>query len=60
MRYRGLGRRTRLVLWVLFAVIVGAVLGATGPVAVRALAAAATTQHDALPWYATRLLAFLS
>jgi predicted ferric reductase len=60
MRYRGLGRGGRLVLWAVFAIVVGAVLGATGPGAIRAFVSAAGTQHDALPWYTTRLLAILA
>lgn len=60
MKFRGLDPRTRLLRWGLLAVAVGIVLGATLPPALAAAASAAAAQHDALPWYATRLLAFLS
>jgi predicted ferric reductase len=36
------------------------VIGATGPAALRGIADAAARQHDALPWYASRILAILA
>ncbi len=60
MKFRGLDPRTRLLRWGLFAVALGMVVGATGPAAVGSLADAAASQHDKLPWYATRLMAWLS
>ena len=60
MKFRGLDPRTRLLRWGLFAIALGLVVGATGPAAVSSLADAAAAQHDKLPWYATRLMAWLS
>jgi len=60
MKYRGLDPRTRWLRWGLVAVAVGIVLGTTGPSAVGALGRAAALEHAKLPWYASRLLAFLS
>jgi predicted ferric reductase len=60
MKYRGFDPRTRLLRWGLLVVTLGVVLGATGPGAAAALANAAAAQHDKLPWYATRLVAWLS
>lgn len=60
MKYRGLDPRTRWLRWGLVAVAVGIVLGTTGPSAVAALGRAAALEHAKLPWYASRVLAFLS
>jgi predicted ferric reductase len=60
LKFRGLDPRTRILRWGLLAVAVGIVLGGSLPSAMTQLAAAAAAQHDSLPWYATRLLAFLS
>ena len=59
-KFRGLDPRTRLARWGLFLTALGIVLGGTVPHAVDALATAMATQHDALPWYASRVLAFLA
>lgn len=60
VRYRGLDPRHSRALWAATAIISGIVVGLTGPAAVRALLEAAAIQHDKLPWYATRVFAFLS
>lgn len=60
MPFRGLDPRTRVLRWSLFAIAVGLVLGGTAPQALQQAADALVTQHDRLPWYATRLLAFAS
>lgn len=60
VRYRGLDPRVRLAGWGLFLVGIGFVLGATAPGAIQSLLAAAVTQQDKLPWYGTRLFAFLA
>lgn len=60
MTFRGFDPRTRFLRWGLFAIAVGVVLGATGPTALRAIGSALALEHDKLPWYATRLLAFLA
>ena len=59
-KFRGLDPRTRLARWGLLAVILGIILGATVPQAADFLGRALATQHNNLPWYASRLLAFLS
>jgi methionine sulfoxide reductase heme-binding subunit len=60
MRYRGLSPLQLLTVWVVFMLVVGAVLGATGPRAVAALADLAQVAPSRLPWVATRVTAFLS
>ena len=60
MRYHGLSSLQRGTIWVVLMVVVGAVIGATGPRAVGALADLAQVAPDRLPWVATRLVAFLS
>jgi len=59
-KYRGFGPRTRFVLWGLLAITLGVVLGATAPQALDGVANALATQHDNIPWYTSRLLAFLA
>jgi hypothetical protein len=59
-KFVGLDPRTRLARWALLGVALGIVLGGTLPSAVDLLARAATTQHDSLPWYGSRLLGFLA
>lgn len=58
-KFRGLDGRTQLARWGLLAAAVGIVLGGTLPQATALVANAVATQHDNLPWYASRLLAFL-
>lgn len=60
VRYQGLDPRVRLAGWGLFLVGIGFVLGATAPGAIQSLIAAAVAQQDKLPWYGTRLFAFLA
>ena len=60
MKFRGLDPRTRLLRWGLVAVAVGMVLGATGPRALDALAAAWESNRSILPWVFERLIAYLA
>jgi sulfoxide reductase heme-binding subunit YedZ len=60
MRYRGLSPLQLGTAWVVFMLVVGVVLGATGPRAVAALADLAQVAPSRLPWVATRVTAFLS
>ena len=60
MRYKGLDPPVRLAGWGLFLVGIGFVLGATAPGAIQSLIAAGAAQQDKLPWYGTRLFAFLA
>jgi predicted ferric reductase len=60
VKYRGLSPIQRGAAWVVLVVVVGGVLGVTGPRAVAALADLAQVAPDRLPWVATRLVAFLS
>jgi predicted ferric reductase len=60
MKYRGLSPLQLGTLWVVLMVAVGAIVGATGPRAVAALADLAQVAPNRLPWVATRLVAFLS
>jgi predicted ferric reductase len=60
MKYRGLSPLQLGTVWVVFMVAVGAIVGATGPRAVAALADLAQVAPSRLPWVATRLVAFLS
>jgi sulfoxide reductase heme-binding subunit YedZ len=60
MRYRGLGRRTRIGAWLSFGVVVIGVLALTGGGALEAARSWLTTEQDRLPWYATRLLGLLA
>jgi sulfoxide reductase heme-binding subunit YedZ len=60
MKYRGLSPFQLGIVWVAFMLLVGAVLGATGPRAVAALADLAQVAPSRLPWVATRVTAFLS
>jgi len=58
--YKGLPLPVRVVVWATFAVIVGVVLGATAPTALRRLGAVAAIQPGMLAWYAVRALGFLA
>jgi sulfoxide reductase heme-binding subunit YedZ len=60
MRYRGLPRRTRIAVWLLFAAAVAGILAATGGGAIDALGSWLTAEQDRLPWYATRMLGLLA
>ncbi len=60
MKYRGLTPLQRGTIWVVLMVAAGAIVGATGPRAVTALADLAQVAPSRLPWVATRLVAFLS
>ena len=58
--YKGLPLPIRIVVWAAFAVVVGVVLGATAPTALRRLGAVAALQPGLLAWYAVRALGFLA
>jgi sulfoxide reductase heme-binding subunit YedZ len=60
MKYRGLSPLQLGLVWVAFMLVVGAMLGATGPRAVSAVADLAQVAPSRLPWVATRVTAFLS
>ncbi|MFN8619407.1 MAG: hypothetical protein U0869_01510 [Chloroflexota bacterium] len=60
MKYRGIPRPVRFLLWTLFVVAIGAVLALTGRDALTSVSGWIATEHDRLPWYATRLLALLA
>jgi hypothetical protein len=59
-KFRGLHPGTRLARWGLVAVALGIVLGSAGPSALDLVARAMATQHDALPWFASRVLGFIA
>ena len=58
--YRGLPGIVRFVLWVGAAIVIGGVVGATGPTALRRLGAVAALQPGLLAWYTVRTLGFLA
>ena len=58
--YRGLPRLIRFALWVAAAVVIGGILGATAPTALRRLGAVAALQPGLLAWYTVRVLGFLA
>ena len=58
--YRGLPRPVRYVAWSAGAVLVGAVLGATAPNALRNIGAVAALRPGLLGWYSVRALGFLA
>jgi flagellar biosynthesis protein FliQ len=58
--YRGLPRIVRFVLWVGAAIVIGGVVGATGPTALRRVGAVAALQPGLLAWYSVRALGFLA
>ncbi len=60
MKFRGLDPRTQIVRWGLFAVAVGIVVGATGPEAIRSLAAAWVAHRSSLPWILERGFGFVA
>lgn len=58
--YRGLPRPIRLVVWVLFALVVGAILGATLSEAIHLVAATAALAPGKFAWYGARVTGFLA
>ena len=58
--YRGLPKWLRYVLWVVAALAIGAVIGATAPTALMRLGAVAALQPGLLAWYTARTLGFLA
>lgn len=58
--YKGLPTPVRVIAWVLFAVLIGLVIGATAPTALRRVGATAALQPGLLAWYAVRTLGFLA
>jgi predicted ferric reductase len=58
--YRGLPRPVRYLAWSAGALVVGAVLGATAPTALRNVGAVAALQPGLLGWYSVRALGFLA
>ena len=58
--YRGLPKLIRIVLWVGAGIVIGGVLGATAPTALRRLGAVAALQPGLLAWYTVRALGFLA
>jgi sulfoxide reductase heme-binding subunit YedZ len=58
--YKGLPLPVRIVVWGTFAIVVGLVLGATAPTALRRLGAVAALQPGMLAWYAVRAFGFLA
>jgi predicted ferric reductase len=59
-KFRGMHPGTRIARWGLVAVALGIVLGSAGPSALEVVARAMATQHDALPWFASRVLGFIA
>jgi sulfoxide reductase heme-binding subunit YedZ len=59
-KFRGFDPRTGYARWGLVGVGLGIVLGATLPQAFDLVVRTAAEQQDKLPWYASRLLAFLA
>lgn len=58
--YRGPNPRLRTAGWAALLVTAGFVLGATAPGAVQGLATLAAAHSDKLPWFGTRVTAFLA
>jgi predicted ferric reductase len=59
-KFRGLDSRTGFVRWGLVGIALGITIGATLPQAIDLLVRTAAEQQDKLPWYASRILAFLA
>jgi predicted ferric reductase len=59
-RYTGLSPRTRLARWGLLAIALGIVAGGSLPAAIAIAERLATVQPATLPWFASRILAFLA
>lgn len=58
--YRGLPRPVRIIGWILLALAVGIVLGATAPTALRRVGAVAALQPGLLAWYSVRAMGFVA
>lgn len=58
--YRGLPEPIRVVGWLAIAIVIGGVLGATGPTAFERIAAVAAAKPGLLPWYCVRALGILA
>jgi sulfoxide reductase heme-binding subunit YedZ len=58
--YRGLPKPVRILGWVVLALVVGVVVGATAPTALRRVGAVAALQPGLLDWYAVRAMGFLA
>jgi methionine sulfoxide reductase heme-binding subunit len=58
--YRGLPTPVRVGGWLVFAAVIGAVLGATAPTAAARIQAVAALQPGLLAWYCVRALGFLA
>jgi len=58
--YRGLPRFIRIATWIAVAVLVGVVIGATAPTALRRVGAVLALQPGLLSWYSARALGFLA
>lgn len=58
--HRGLPQPLRILGWLTLAIVVGVVLGATAPTALRRIGAVAALQPGMLAWYSVRALGFLA
>jgi DMSO/TMAO reductase YedYZ heme-binding membrane subunit len=58
--YRGLPLPVRILGWAALALVVGVVLGATAPTALRRIGAVAALQPGMLAWYSVRAMGFLA
>jgi hypothetical protein len=58
--YRGLPRPVRLAAWAALAVLLGVAIGATAPLALRGIGAAAALAPGKLAWYGVRAIGFLA
>jgi DMSO/TMAO reductase YedYZ heme-binding membrane subunit len=58
--YRGLPLPVRILGWAALALVVGIVLGATAPTALRRIGAVAALQPGILAWYSVRAIGFLA
>jgi hypothetical protein len=58
--YRGLPWPVKAVGWLILAIVVGAVIGATAPTALMRVGAVAALQPGLLAWYCVRALGFLA
>ena len=58
--YRGVPQPVRIVAWAVLGIVVGVVVGANAPTALRRLGAVAALQPGLLAWYSVRALGFLA